>query len=268
MAIGLLVDFLLHLILRYYESTETTREGKVKDTLKTMGSSIFVGGFSTLLGVVPLAFSSSGIIKTVFIMFFAMVSLGLANGLILLPVLLSYVGPTVCVRMGHQHQGKSSEEVGIEVEADDDNLEVGSTAGSDYSSGEDSSLAHHEPEPMPTETVAASYSSGADSGLVHHEPEPMPVETSESTSSSGEDSSLAHHEPEPTTEPMPTVTSRSSSSSGEDNSLAHHEPEPMPAPTSDLENVTSPATQIPSIVAQCHDRSESHDDSIVDEVLV
>jgi len=111
MSIGLLVDFLLHLILRYYESAEKTRDGKVKDTLQTMGASILVGGLSTIFGVVPLAFSSSGIIKIVFNMFFAMVALGLANGLILLPVILSYVGPTVCVRMTHhQHQTKASDE--------------------------------------------------------------------------------------------------------------------------------------------------------------
>ncbi|CAB9500204.1 Pick C1-like protein 1 [Seminavis robusta] len=101
-SIGLLVDFLMHIILRYYESAETTREAKVKDTLRTMGASILVGGLSTCLGVVPLAFSSSGILKTVFISFIAMVTLGIGHGLILLPVLLSYWGPTVCVRMNQQ----------------------------------------------------------------------------------------------------------------------------------------------------------------------
>ncbi|CAB9506448.1 Pick C1-like protein 1 [Seminavis robusta] len=100
-SVGLLVDFIMHIILRYYESTKPTREEKVKDTLRTMGASILVGGLSTCLGVVPLAFSTNGIIQTVFIMFIAMVSLGLAHGLILLPVLLSYVGPTVCIKPGH-----------------------------------------------------------------------------------------------------------------------------------------------------------------------
>jgi len=102
-SIGLLVDFLMHIILRYFESSEPTRDLKVKDTLRTMGASILVGGLSTCLGVVPLAFSTSGLLKTVFICFISMVSLGVGHGLILLPVLLSYFGPEVCVRMNHQH---------------------------------------------------------------------------------------------------------------------------------------------------------------------
>ena len=58
-----------------------------------MGPSILVGGISTFLGVVPLAFSTNDVTKVVFISFIAMVSLGIAHGLIFLPVLLSLVGP-------------------------------------------------------------------------------------------------------------------------------------------------------------------------------
>ena len=42
MAIGLLVDFLVHILLRYYETDGVTREEKVKETLRTMGASMFV----------------------------------------------------------------------------------------------------------------------------------------------------------------------------------------------------------------------------------
>lgn len=61
MAIGLLVDFLMHILLRYYESKGKTRHAKVKETLETMGASILLGGFTTWLGVIPLAFSSTKI---------------------------------------------------------------------------------------------------------------------------------------------------------------------------------------------------------------
>ena len=40
MSIGLLVDFLMHVLLRYYEAKGTTRDEKVKETLVEMGSSI------------------------------------------------------------------------------------------------------------------------------------------------------------------------------------------------------------------------------------
>jgi len=93
MSIGLLVDFNMHILLRYYESPCATREDKVKDALQTMGSSVVIGGLSTFLGVVPLLFSSSIMMKNLFFGFWGMVILGMSHGTILLPVLLSYAGP-------------------------------------------------------------------------------------------------------------------------------------------------------------------------------
>ena len=72
MAIGLLVDFLMHILLRYYETKGKTRNAKVKETLETMGASILLGGFTTWLGVIPLAFSSTKIFMVrYFILFWA-----------------------------------------------------------------------------------------------------------------------------------------------------------------------------------------------------
>ena len=93
MSIGLLVDYVVHVLLRYYEISGSKRDEKVKEMLRTIGSSVLSGGLSTFLGVLPLAFSTSEVMRTVFVCFVSMVSLGLAHGLILLPVLLSYFGP-------------------------------------------------------------------------------------------------------------------------------------------------------------------------------
>lgn len=93
-SIGLMVDFIIHVLLRYYESKEQTREAKVHDTLETMGASILVGGISTTLGVLPMSLSTSEIMNTVFISFFVMIVLGVTHGLIFLPVMLSIFGPT------------------------------------------------------------------------------------------------------------------------------------------------------------------------------
>eukprot|EP00934_Nitzschia_sp_Nitz4_P002728 Nitzschia sp. Nitz4//scaffold71_size96697//41966//44816//NITZ4_004693-RA/size96697-augustus-gene-0.144-mRNA-1//1//CDS//3329557241//2718//frame0 len=92
MSIGLLVDFIVHVLLRYYEETGTRYE-RTKSMLKTMGSSVLLGGISTFLGVLPLAFSTSNIFFTVFVTFLGLVLLGMAHGLLLLPVLLSIFGP-------------------------------------------------------------------------------------------------------------------------------------------------------------------------------
>ena len=101
--------FLICGILRYHESQFKTREGRVKDTLETMGSSILLGGLSTFLGVIPLAFSTSTILRTVFTCLFSMVVLGVTHGLVLLPVVLSVIGPQADIREDRRgHDGRSS----------------------------------------------------------------------------------------------------------------------------------------------------------------
>ena len=87
-----MVDFLLHMFVRYYE-VKGTRTERVTKSLTSMGSSILLGGFSTFLGVVVLAFSVSFSFQIVFRAFVGMVVLGCSYGLILVPVVLSLVGP-------------------------------------------------------------------------------------------------------------------------------------------------------------------------------
>lgn len=93
MSIGLLVDYIMHVLIRYYEVPATSRDEKVKQTLRTIGVPVLIGSLSTFLGALPLAFGGSEVMKTVFVSFFAMVTLGCAHGLILLPVVLSIIGP-------------------------------------------------------------------------------------------------------------------------------------------------------------------------------
>jgi Niemann-Pick C1 protein len=98
MSIGLLVDYIMHVLLRYYESSGNRKE-KTVETLKTMGSSILIGGISTFLGILPLAFSSSEIFTTIFLTFLGLVTLGCGHGLVLVPVILSTIGPEDEIRM-------------------------------------------------------------------------------------------------------------------------------------------------------------------------
>jgi predicted RND superfamily exporter protein len=92
MSIGLVVDYVMHVLLRYYECPGNRSE-KTVEMMRTMGSSIFLGGLSTLLGTMPLAFSTSGVLRTVFLSFTALVMISIGHSLILLPVLLSTFGP-------------------------------------------------------------------------------------------------------------------------------------------------------------------------------
>lgn len=106
MSIGLLVDFIMHVFLRYMEC-RGTRDEKTNDTLKTMGASILVGAISTFLGTLPLAVSSSEIFKTIFFAFLGLVLFGASHGLILMPVVLSLIGP----------EGSISHDTDTEVES-------------------------------------------------------------------------------------------------------------------------------------------------------
>jgi Niemann-Pick C1 protein len=144
LSIGLIVDYCMHFLLRYIESKGLDREKRVQESLKTIGASVMLGGLSTFLGVVPLGFASSQIIRTVFVIFIALVALGLSkflvvclsagsdymksntnnrvchspsctgHGLILLPVVLSLIGPLNYLeelhgeRDGESDEGKST----------------------------------------------------------------------------------------------------------------------------------------------------------------
>jgi len=100
MSIGLMVDYVIHIVFNYFETTQyANRKFKVKHVMETMGASILIGGSSTMLGVIPLAFSTSQIFLTIFAVFFSFVSFALLHGLALMPIILSICGPISPVKL-------------------------------------------------------------------------------------------------------------------------------------------------------------------------
>ena len=94
MSIGLLVDYNMHVALTYHETKDaTSRDERVRKVLTTMGASIFVGGVTTMTSALPLGLTASLAFQTFFFTFLAIPVLGIAHGLILLPVILSLWGP-------------------------------------------------------------------------------------------------------------------------------------------------------------------------------
>lgn len=116
MSIGLLVDFIMHILFRYYECNGNRRE-KTEEMLKTMGASILLGGTSTFLGTIPLMFSSTDIFEIVFITFLGIVLFGMSHGLVLLPIILDTFGPEDQVTMSNVDTKVSTSDVNTKNDA-------------------------------------------------------------------------------------------------------------------------------------------------------
>lgn len=112
--IGLVVDYSMHIVMVYFETKDgDTRDNRVKSVLTTIGSSVLVGGVTTLLGVLPLTFASTHFFQVFFLSFLCIPTLGLMHGLVLVPLVLSLVGP---------HRQSTSQASG--PDSDDDSAEI------------------------------------------------------------------------------------------------------------------------------------------------
>lgn len=113
MCIGFSVDFSAHICYHYLTAGEDegkptsrmTPEDRIRDSLYALGTPIVQGAFSTLLGVAGLFFAPSYVFVTFAKMIFLVIMLGAFHGVILLPVLLSLMGPGSCTR---SNESKSS----------------------------------------------------------------------------------------------------------------------------------------------------------------
>lgn len=96
MAIGLVVDYCVHIVhayLEYEKPPGITRNEVVRGVMTEIGLSILTGAFSTFLGVCILGLSSSTTFQTIFVMMMGIVCLGAGHGFIFMPVVLSLIGP-------------------------------------------------------------------------------------------------------------------------------------------------------------------------------
>ena len=103
-AIGISVDYSAHIAYAFlttpipengnYDTPEKIRRYKARVALSTMGSSVFHGGFSTFLAILVLAPGKTYIFVVFFRIWLGIIVFGMANGFLLLPVLLSFIGPT------------------------------------------------------------------------------------------------------------------------------------------------------------------------------
>lgn len=90
---GISVDFVVHIARSFLEQIGTRSERAIK-SLEVMGPPVFYAGFSTLLAVSILSTAQSYVFRVLFKGFLFLITLGFLHGLILGPVVLSFIGPS------------------------------------------------------------------------------------------------------------------------------------------------------------------------------
>jgi len=93
LAVGLSVDYSAHVGHCFMVKSGAKNE-RVTEALADIGASVLNGAVSTFLAVAVLLLSTSYVFKTLAVQFALTVVLGVAHGLVFLPVLLSLFGPT------------------------------------------------------------------------------------------------------------------------------------------------------------------------------
>ena len=92
LAIGLCVDYAVH-IAHAFLISEGTRQERANNSVRTIGMAVLNGGITTFLALAFCSISSAHVFQTFFKVFSLTVIFGLFHGLVLLPVLLSIMGP-------------------------------------------------------------------------------------------------------------------------------------------------------------------------------
>jgi len=100
-SLGVALDYSSHIGHSYLSvktpasirSDRARREFKAKKAISQMGSSVFHGGFSTLICILVLSAAKLYSIQVFYKSWVCIISFGMLNGLVLLPVILSLVGP-------------------------------------------------------------------------------------------------------------------------------------------------------------------------------
>ena len=100
-ALGISIDYSVHIAHKYLtiippanlKTIKEKREYKISKAVSAMGSSVFHGGFSTFLAISSMFGAKVYYIQVFFKTWCCFIVCGLINGIILQPVLLSFIGP-------------------------------------------------------------------------------------------------------------------------------------------------------------------------------
>jgi len=92
LSVGFAIDYSAH-VAHAFAHAQGTRDERALIALEQMGNAVLCGGMTTVVGFLPTAFAPNDFGVTLFKIFFGIGVFGLGHGLVLLPVLLSLLGP-------------------------------------------------------------------------------------------------------------------------------------------------------------------------------
>ncbi|KXZ49350.1 hypothetical protein GPECTOR_22g944 [Gonium pectorale] len=92
LAVGIAVDYSAHVMRAFLVSTGTRHE-RAQKALVDIGGAVWNGAVTTFLAVLPMAAAEHYIFTTIFKMFAVLILLSIWHGVVLLPVLMSWIGP-------------------------------------------------------------------------------------------------------------------------------------------------------------------------------
>ncbi|XP_071113742.1 patched domain-containing protein 3-like [Haliotis cracherodii] len=93
MSVGFSIDFTVHVSTAYMLAKGKTRDERVKHAIIHAAGPIFNGGFSTFIGILTLVRSQSYVFQSFFKIMIFVIVFGMGNAVLLMPVILSLVGP-------------------------------------------------------------------------------------------------------------------------------------------------------------------------------
>ncbi|ELT98645.1 hypothetical protein CAPTEDRAFT_154215 [Capitella teleta] len=93
LSVGFCVDFTIHTSHAFMAATGKNRNERVLCAMEAVGVPIMNGAFTSILGILMLAFASSYVFKSFFKTMLLVIVLGVAHSLLFLPVMLSFIGP-------------------------------------------------------------------------------------------------------------------------------------------------------------------------------
>ncbi|VDN07153.1 unnamed protein product [Thelazia callipaeda] len=116
MSIGFAVDLSSHIAYAYVKS-HGNRNQKATHALETIGWPVFMGALSTILGIMVLTTVDAYIVQIFFKTVFLVITFSMLHGLVLLPILLTFVLPQTtktstqsnfCKKNGRKHDNNNS----------------------------------------------------------------------------------------------------------------------------------------------------------------